>query len=262
MLRRIREFVIWAKPVVFSRYVVVSVITFLTLVTLLYGLMNFVVMPLYTRHNAGISVPDVRGLLVEDAEDVLVDRGLDVRRVVSQYVPSFRRNAVVEQDPKPNAVVKPGRRVYLRVNSGSVPMVVVPTLYDLSIRQARNSLLAEKLTMGAVLRDSMPSPYRNTVTRQDPAPGDSVAVGTAIDIWISSGLGSNVTKVPEVVGVPLPEAETMLRAARLQFVVFDDPDARDADPNSVVRVIPPPGSEIPEGSEVRMFVAPDTVSAF
>jgi len=252
----------WAKPVVLSRYVTVTLITIAVLLTLLYGLMNFVVMPWYTRHNTGISVPDVRGLLIEDAEDVLTDRGLDVRRVVSQYVPSFRRDAVVEQDPKPNSVVKPGRRVYLRVNSGSVPMVVVPTLYDLSIRQARNSLLAEKLTLGAVLRDSMPSPYRNTVTRQVPPPGDSVAVGTAIDIWISSGLGSNITTVPEVVGVPLPEAETMLRAARLQFVVFDDPDARDADPNSVVRVIPPPGSEIPEGSEVRMFVAPDTVSAF
>ncbi|HEY5565176.1 MAG TPA: PASTA domain-containing protein, partial [Rhodothermia bacterium] len=63
--------------------------------------------------------------------------------------------------------------------------------------------------------------------------------------------------VPDIVGVPLPEAEAMLRSARLQFVVFDDPDARNAEPNSVIRVIPPPGTEIPEGSEVRMFVAPD-----
>lgn len=262
MLRRIREFITWAKPVVLSRYIVVTLLTIFVLLALVYTLMNFLVMPWYTRHNAGITVPDVRGLLVEDAEGLLANQGLDVRRVVVQYVPNFRRDAVVEQDPKPYTVVKPGRRVYLRVNSGSVPMVVVPTLYDLSIRQARNSLLADKLTMGAVLRDSMPSPYRNTVTRQDPPPGDSVAVGTTVDIWISSGLGSDMTTVPKIVGVPLPEAETMLRAARLQFVVFDDPDARDADPNSVVRVIPPPGSEIPEGSEVRMFVAPDTVSAF
>jgi beta-lactam-binding protein with PASTA domain len=139
-------------------------------------------------------------------------------------------------------------------------MVTVPTLYDLSIRQARNTLVSEKLTMGAVLRDTMPSPYRNTVTRQDPAPGDSVSVGTAVDIWISSGLGSAITVVPDVLGVPLPEAETMLRTAKLQFVVFDDADPGEAAPNTIIRVIPPPGTEIPEGSEVRMFVAPDTAA--
>jgi len=261
VLRRIREFVDWAKPVVLSRFGGVTVITFVILTLLLYGVVNGIIMPWYTRHDTGISVPDVRGLLVEDAEYMLVDSGLEVRRLVNPYVPSYRRDAVVEQDPKPNSVVKPGRRVYLRVNSGSVPMVIVPTLRDLSIRQARSSLLAEKLTLGAVLRDTIPSPYRNTVTRQDPASGDSVIVGTAVDIWISSGLGSSITTVPDIVGVPLPEAEAMLRSARLQFVVFDDPDARNADPNSVVRVIPPPGTEIPEGSEVRMFVAPDPGSA-
>lgn len=262
MLHHIREFIEWAKPVVLSRYVGVTIVTLAILTLLVYGIVNGILMPWYTRHDTGISVPDVRGQLVEDAEAVLLDRELEVRRVVSQFVPSLPRNAVVEQDPKPNTVVKPGRRVYLRVNSGSVPMATVPSLRDMSLRQARSSLLAEKLTLGAVLRDTIPSPYRNTVTRQDPPPGDSVTVGSAVDIWISSGLGSAVTTVPEIVGVPLAEAEAMLRSARLQFVVFDDPDAGSADPNSVVRVIPPEGSEIPEGSEVRMFVAPDTVSAF
>jgi len=247
---------------VFSKYIVVTIVTLCMLVLLLYGIVNGIVMPLYTRHDAGIAVPDVRGLLVDDAEAALTEQGLEVRRVISQFVAFYRRDAVIDQDPKPNAVVKPGRRVYIRVNSGSIPMVIVPSLADLSIRQARNALLADKLSLGAVLRDTMPSPYRNTVTRQDPPPGDSVTVGTAIDIWISSGLGSAVTKVPKVVGIPLPEVETLLRQARLQFVVFDDPDAQNATPNSVLRVIPPSGTEIPEGSEVRMFVAPDTTAPF
>lgn len=262
MLRRIRDFIVWAKPVVFSRYIGVTVVSLGVLLVLLYSIVSILVMPWYTRHNVGISVPDTKGLPVDEAEAVLVDKGLQVRRIVAPFVPTFPRDAVVEQDPKPLAVVKPGRRVYLRVNSGRIPMVTIPTLFDLSLRQARNTLLAEKLTLGAVLRDTMPSPYRNTVTKQDPAPGDSLAVGSAVDIWISSGLGSTVTKVPEVVGIPLPEAEALLRDAKLQFVVFDDPDARDADPNSVVRIIPPAKTEIPEGSEVRLFVAPDTTSFF
>ena len=105
----------------------------------------------------------------------------------------------------------------------------------------------------------MPSPYQNTVTRQHPEPGDSVAVGGAVDLWISSGLGSSLTKVPEVIGEQMLEADFLLNVARLQFVVFEVPDPGDAFPNSVVRVIPPPGSDLPEGSEIRLFVsAPDS----
>ena len=135
-------------------------------------------------------------------------------------------------------------------------MVEVPNLYDLSIRQARTTLLASKLTVGSVLRDTMPSPYQNTITRQQPAPGDSVVVGGPVDLWISSGLGSSVTTVPPLVGEDVNEAEYLLRRSRLQFVLFEVPDPGEAPPNSVVRVIPPPGSELPEGSEIRLFIAP------
>jgi beta-lactam-binding protein with PASTA domain len=135
-------------------------------------------------------------------------------------------------------------------------MVVVPNLYDLSIRQARTTLLGSKLTVGSVLRDTMPSPYQNTITRQDPQPGDSMAVGSPVDLWISSGLGTAVATVPELVGEQVVEAEFLLRQSRLQFVLFEVADSERSFPNTVVRVIPPAGSELPEGSEIRLFVAP------
>ena len=226
------------------------------LILLLYTVVDRVVMPAYTRHDVAVLVPDTRGLPVDEADSLLEISNLKIRHVVSPYVPGIPRNAVVDQDPEPLSSVKPGRRVYLHVNSGQVPMVLVPTLYDLSIRQARTTLLGSKLTVGAVLRDTMPSPYQNTVTRQDPQPGDSVIVGGAVDLWISSGLSSSVTKVPELIGEDVAEAEYLLRRSRLQFVLFEVPEPGNAFPNTVIRVIPPPGSELPEGSELRLFVAP------
>lgn len=255
-MSRIRRYLAWVKPVLLSRYLWLMLLGLGVLLYVTYVAANQLIMPAYTRHGVQVLVPDTRGLQVEAADSLLTASNLQIRHVVSPYVPSMPRDAIVDQDPQPHTYVKPGRRVYLRVNSGQVPMVVVPTLYDLSIRQARTTLLGSKLTVGAVLRDTMPSPYQNTITRQDPTPGDSIIVGGAVDLWISSGLGTTVTKVPMVNGEDVSEAEYLLRRAKLQFVLFHVPDAGDAPPNSVVRVIPPPGTELPEGSEIRLFIAP------
>ena len=91
------------------------------------------VMPAYTRFGVNIVVPDTRGLSVEEADSVLTAVGLEIRHVVAPYVSSLPRDAVVDQDPPSLARVKPGRRVYLRINSGQVPMVAV--LRDTSIRR-------------------------------------------------------------------------------------------------------------------------------
>lgn len=253
---RIRQYIDWTRPIILSRYLWLMLLGLGTLLFLLYAVVDQLVMPAYTRHDVAVLVPDTRGLAVDQADSLLETRNLEIRHVVAPYVPGLPRNAVVAQDPEPLSYVKPGRRVYLHVNSGQVPMVIVPTLYDLSIRQARTTLLGSKLTVGAVLRDTMPSPYRNTVTRQTPEPGDSVVVGGSVDLWISSGLGSTVTRVPELVGEDAAEAEYLLRRSKLQFVLFEVPDPGESFPNSVTRVIPPPGSELPEGSEIRLFVAP------
>lgn len=255
-MSQIRRYIDWAKPVLASRYLWLMLLGLGSFLLLLYIAVDQFVMPAYTRHHVTVLVPDARGLPVDQADSLLVVNGLDVRHVVSPFVPSFPRNAVVGQDPQPLASVKPGRRVYLQVNSGHAPMVEIPNLYDLSIRQARTTLLGSKLTVGAVLRDTMPSPYQNTVTRQEPPPGDSVMVGGSIDLWISSGLSSTTTMVPILVGEDVAEAEYLLRRAKLQFVLFEVPDPGDAFPNTVTRVIPPPGSELPEGSEIRLFAAP------
>ena len=239
-----------------SRFLWLTLLGLGALLFILYMIVDQLVMPAYTRHDVAVLVPDIRGLSVDQADSLLEAGDLVVRHVVSPYVPDIPRNTVVNQEPRPLSLVKPGRRVYLYVNSGQVPMVVVPTLYDLSIRQARTTLLGSKLTVGSVLRDTMPSPYQNTVTRQDPQPGDSVVVGGSVSLWISSGLGSALTRVPELVGEDVAEAEYLLRRAKLQFVLFEIPDPGDAFPNSVTRVIPSPGSELQEGSEIRLFVAP------
>ena len=73
----------------------------------LYLAIDQFVMPAYTRHDTIVQVPDMRGLQADAADSLLLAADLQVRHVVAPFVPTMPRDAVVDQDPEPNANVKP-----------------------------------------------------------------------------------------------------------------------------------------------------------
>lgn len=235
----------------------------------LYFLFNAVIMPSYTRHDESLSVPDVLDRSYEDAQEVLEARGLAVERQVGRYNPRVPQNQVVDQNPPPNAPVKPGRRVYLTVNSGTAPVVSVPDLSGTSLREARNRLTSLGLEVGREREDSIPSPYARTVTRQRPAAGDSLKKGASVDIWYSRGLGDERVTVPDVRGLRVSVAEDLLLRRKLRSVVINaNASAEDANPedeNEAERLWVrdqglQPGSTVRSGTEVRLFATPDSTS--
>lgn len=221
---------------------------------ILYIALNFFIMPSVTRHDAFVTVPDVRNYQYSDAESVLRQAGLEVEQVNQRYTPSAPRDAVVDQNPNPDARVKPGRRVYLSVNSGQQAMVRVPRLEDLSVREATSRLAALGLRAGELRPDSIPSPYPNTITRQSPAPGDSLPEGGTVRLWYSTGLGTSYVTMPDVTGLPLQEAEQMLLDARLRYVIIGADEIEDPSEEIVQRQSREPGTRVREGFEIRLFV--------
>jgi beta-lactam-binding protein with PASTA domain len=232
-------------------------------------------MPLYTRHDASVQVPDVTSMPVEEAEATLDARDLTAQRQQGRYNPNVPRGTVVDQTPLPGRDVKPGRRVYLTVNSGEVPYVQVPDVGGLSVREAQNQLRSRNLGVGSTQPDTAAAPYPNTIVRQDPRPGDSLRAGEPVDLWFSPGLSPERVTVPRVTGLTVAAARDSLRRQRLRFVVVreraaaqeggaarDDDLADEAVAKArVQRQGRPPGSRVQAGTEIRLFVAPDSTQA-
>jgi eukaryotic-like serine/threonine-protein kinase len=214
-----------------------------------------VLMPSYTRHEATVQVPDVRERSFTEAARILEQEGLQVEQVVERFNPERPRDIVIDQTPEPNATVKPGRRVFVVVNTGRVPMTNVPSVTDLSIREAENRLRAIGLRVADLLPDTIPSPYPNTVTRQDPAAGDSVAQGANVTLWYSTGLGSDYIEIPDVTNMTVREARERLLDLHLRpIVVGAAEDDEETDEQIVVRQSREPGVQVREGFEIRIFV--------
>lgn len=221
----------------------------------LYFVVDTVLMPTYTRHDASATVPAVLDLPYEDAERLLQRAGLVVERQVQPFNPQLPRDVVVDQNPGPNALVKPGRRVYLTVNTGQTAKVTLPSVLNLPTREAINRLRALGLDVAEVRVDPVPSPYENTITQQRPEAGDSLEVGGEVTLWRSAGLGDTYVSVPDVLGLPIGEAEARLLRDELRSVVIDRPEQEEGDSLFVITQSQDPGTRVRAGFEVRLSVS-------
>ena len=233
-----------------------------------YVLVDAVIMPSYTRHGVAVRVPDVEDRSFEEAKKLVTDRNLKVRRRVGRYNPDVEQEAVVDQNPPPNSDVKPGRRVYLTVNAGELPRVDVPNLNGISVREAKSRVSSLGLEVGTVEPDSVPSPYPNTITRQEPEPEDSLKEGATVDLWYSTGLGADAVQVPSVLGRTVEEAQRLLLQRELRSVVVDPrtsestQDESPVDTSETRRFVQrqghPPNTEVQAGTEIRLFTTDDS----
>lgn len=238
------------------------------LVVLIFGaylLFNDLIMPGYTRHSVSVTVPEVTGQPLEQAREHLEAEDLRVENLDQTFNPSLPRGVVLEQNPLAGAAVKPGRRVYLTVNTGEEPSVRVPRVVSASLREAKNRLQALGLEVEDVREDSVPSPYANTVTRQRPAPGDSLPKGTGVTLWYSEGnQDAPYATVPEVTGQTVEAARQALLGKKLRSVVVRQSEEgseqgggappEDASTLEVVRQSPAPDTRLRQGSEIRLYV--------
>ena len=226
----------------------------LLVAVLLYLLVDSVLMPTYTRHEVTVDVPNVVDRPYEEAAQLLRERDLEVQREVARYTPDVPQDQVLDQNPRPNQAVKPGRTVYLTINSGEVPMVKVPPVEGLSRREARNRMQNVGLKVQAIRPDSIPHPFENTITRQRPAAGDSLAKGAGVTLWYSTGLGDTYVVVPDVTEMTVEEAQQYLLERRIRSKVIGAQDDEDVNDEPIVRQSREPGTRVPEGFELRLYL--------
>lgn len=174
----------------------------------------------YTRHGRTIEVPDLTELEKEEAQALL--KRMDLRPVINDSIfdDTRERGTVAVQNPAAGAEVKRNRTIYLTVVAMLPEMVAMPDLTDLSFRQAQSLLTTYGLKVGTL--EYVPSIARNAVMQQkynqgSIQPGTPVEKGTAIDLVLGTGEGSNYVNVPLVIGRTREEAIRIINSSSLNI---------------------------------------------
>ncbi|MDX1637119.1 MAG: PASTA domain-containing protein [Balneolaceae bacterium] len=214
--------------------------------------LNEVIMPAYTNYYEGVTVPDVRGISLTEAEELLSSYGLRSEVTDRRANSAFPEDYVIDQTPTPAEIVKPNRKIYLTVNTESQPTVEVPNVVNLSFRNAKIQLQNYGLSVGTVSYES--SRFKNSVMRQSVEPGRTVDKGTKVDLVVSDGLGEKMVDVPNFVGLRLTEAQQKIRQAGLRVGELRFQPSREVTPNTILDYTPAQ-NRVVEGESINLIVS-------
>lgn len=186
-------------------------------------------MKIGTRHGARCTVPDFTGISIGDAEYVAKKHDLQIIINDSLYVPIYDGGIVLEQNPKADVAVKPGRKVYVTINSFAQKSVKIPYVTGYSLRQAKNNLEIAGLEIAELIYKSdmatnnvLEERFRDRViTRNDNIEAEA---GSGITLVVGVAAESGAVSVPKVIGFPLKEAKSRLWEVGLNVgrIIFDD----------------------------------------
>ena len=145
----------------------------------------------WTDHGDVVVVPEVKGLSYPDAADRLQTDKLIVELADSIYDTRTAPGTVLEQNPKKGTKVKPGRVVFVTINAFSPKTVTIPSLNDISLRQARSIL--EGLGIKNIKERRVVSEFKDLVLDVKYngvrlAPGARVPVTGTIELEVGEGL--------------------------------------------------------------------------
>ncbi|MGH3344931.1 MAG: Stk1 family PASTA domain-containing Ser/Thr kinase [Carbonactinosporaceae bacterium] len=193
-------------------------------------------------------VPELPGLPLGEAKAAIKDSHLVLGQVSEDYSDSVEQGLVISSGPAAGTEVKPRVPVDLVVSKGPPP-IEVPNVVGAAPEDAVAALEAAGLTgqvVGEAYSDTVPA---GQVASQDPASGQAVAPGATVGLTLSKG--PEVVAVPNVVGMPVEQAQATLEGAG--FVVRVLPSLPGGDQN-VTAQYPPAGSQQPKGATVTLSV--------
>ncbi len=206
---RFRDFII---AILANR--IVKLIGSLVALFLAFGLMmDWIVMPLYTKHGEAVEVPNVTSMRYEEAKRMLEAQGFAIVQADERFDEKHPIGYVLEQNPRPRTSVKSGRRIYVVTSRGG-RRVIMPQLVDRSERDARLLLEKYNLQLGRV--DSAYSDRPKGVVAEQSVPVSAdVGTGTVVNITISLGEEPSDAVVPSVAGLTYDDARQLILHAGL-----------------------------------------------
>lgn len=194
-------------------------------------------------------VPSITGMTQQQASAAVQDAGFEPI-AAQRYHDAVPQDQIIGTEPLPGIRAVKGGPVTIMVSLGQPTVPALPG--DRSAARFATSLKERTLTEqtgDAMYSESVP---RGAIVMTDPAPGQTVPVGSTIVVHLSQGPAP--VKVPDVVGLAESRATHMLEAAGLAVADVLRQFTAGADPDEVTAITPDEGTGLARGSDVTLTV--------
>ncbi|WP_281064504.1 Stk1 family PASTA domain-containing Ser/Thr kinase [Arthrobacter sp. CAN_C5] len=200
-------------------------------------------------------VPSVAGMTQDEAANAIF--AADLRpQFEEDFSDTIDPGLVIDSDPGAGADIEPGSTVNVTISEGPSEAVIPEAIMGMTESSARDALSSADLSGGEVTEENSATVPAGRVISASPAAGESVPVGSEVDLVLSTGL----VEVPRVIELPIDEATALLEdPVRGLTVRVEEVENAVVDPNVVTDQSVDPESTVPPGTEIVLTVAIEPV---
>lgn len=211
---------------------------------------NFFVIPKLIGGGKNISVPNLVGKRLIDAQKIVIDQGFQLGDTRAVYDTIYPTGFVVSQKPLAGSIVKTGKKINFIVSKGE-QIAVVPSLEQMTLDQGLRILnsIGFNPTVES-LRSTIP--YGKIIGSEPPV-GSQLSTRRRLKLYISTG-NYGIFFMPMVIGLPIAAAiDTInnngLILGEIKTIPSDEPTGL------VIIQYPEDGMKVKTGDTVRLIVS-------
>jgi beta-lactam-binding protein with PASTA domain len=216
---------------------------------------------IHVRGAEEVMVPDVQNKEILSALIEMQNKELYPRVQLRFSESAADKGYILEQDPKPGAIVKAGRRIRLVVSQG-VLVSATGNYVGRNIDDVKNEL-ATLFGSSDVPLISIREPllYRfspelpGTILEQNPPAGTGISGPTPVSLVVSGGMEAENLEMPVLIGLNLDAAVTLIAKSGIRYEFSLRPANSASSAGTVVAQIPAGGDAIPSDSVAQITIA-------
>lgn len=196
-------------------------------------------------------VPDLKSFTLEEAEELLTDNNLNIRNMGDEFS-DLPVGEIFMQEPEPDSIVKKNRNIKVWVSKGEA-LVEVPQLVGMNFLDAKAIAEQKGLIVDRVASTKAALPY-NEVIATDPATDTLLKKGQKISFLINSSEQMMETKMPDIIGVDVNDAEILLSESSLLVGKINYVTLAEIPDGVVIETSIVSGRKVPAGTEIDITV--------
>ena len=220
----------------------------------------YVYLPKTTNHGESITVPNLKGMTMDELDEFLLKRSLRYEVYDSGYSNKHPPLTILKQYPKTGSKVKENRKIFISVNRVNPPTVPMPNLIDGPLKNAQVVLKSNELNIGEV--SFKPDLALNAVLEQNLRgkhipPGTKIPKGSTIDLVIGNGYGNRDLHTPNLISYPFDEAKYYIKGIDLKVGKIKRVHDSLNTSGYIYKQSPSPESNISIGESIDLWVVPE-----
>ena len=207
---------------------------------------------LFNGSDNEISCPKLVGLVYEDIKNS--DKYKDLNIVPTYKESNEKAGVIISQNPAEGRKITPNQKIKVVVSAGPEP-INMPDVVGKDKAAAVSSLESMELKVKIIEKEDE-EVEEGFVISTDPEPNKSVAKGSTVKVYVSSGKKIKYVPLPNVVGMDLESAKKAITDAKLNVGNITKVSS-DKEKNTVISQNPSSTStsEVAVGSSVNLEVS-------